>query len=157
MYLVDGTGATVASYAYDPYGNILSATGPMAEINPLRYRGYYYDAELEMYYLQSRYYDPMMGRFINADSYASTGQGIIGYNMFAYCNNNPIMFVDYTGHGPIAWLIVAALAISIGLSGCSSQPEQKVKYNVPLYKQGNLNLCWAYCQVMVESFYSKKT
>ena len=48
MYLVDGTGATVASYEYDPYGSIISATGPMAEINPLRYRGYYYDADLKM-------------------------------------------------------------------------------------------------------------
>ena len=97
MYLVDGTGAIVASYAYDPYGNIVSATGPMAEINPMRYRGYYYDAELEMYYLQSRYYDPMVGRFINADSYASTGQGLLGTNMFAYCNNNVPMRTDSGG------------------------------------------------------------
>ena len=97
MYLVDGTGATVAAYEYDPYGNIVSATGPMAEINPLRYRGYYYDAELEMYYLQSRYYDPMVGRFINADGYTSTGQGILGCNMFAYCNNNPANQIDPLG------------------------------------------------------------
>ena len=97
MYLVDGTGATVAAYEYDPFGNILSATGPMAEINPLRYRGYYYDAELEMYYLQSRYYDPMVGRFINADMLVSTGQGALGYNMFAYCGNDPINRYDDGG------------------------------------------------------------
>ena len=99
MYLVDGTGATVASYEYDPYGNILSATGEMAEINPLRYRGYYYDAELEMYYLQSRYYDPMMGRFINADDVALLGVSgtALGYNLFAYCENNPVNHVDMTG------------------------------------------------------------
>ena len=99
MYLVDGTGATVASYEYDPYGNILSATGPMAEINPLRYRGYYYDAELEMYYLQSRYYDPMVGRFINADDigYLGADESILSYNLYAYCKNNPINYVDSAG------------------------------------------------------------
>jgi RHS repeat-associated protein len=67
MYLVDANENTVASYEYDPYGNIVSATGTMAEINPLRYRGYYYDAELEMYYLQSRYHDHQIGRFIKTN------------------------------------------------------------------------------------------
>ena len=81
--LVDGGGTSVASYAYDAWGNILSSSGSKAEINPLRYRGYYYDTETGFYYLQSRYYDPVTHRFINADSYSSTGQGIIGYNMFA--------------------------------------------------------------------------
>ena len=64
---------------------------------PLRYRGYYYDAETALYYLQSRYYDPTACRFLNADGYASTGQGIVGTNMFAYCNNDPILFVDFSG------------------------------------------------------------
>ena len=99
MYLVDGTGATVASYEYDPFGNILSATGSMAEINPLRYRGYYYDVELEMYYLQSRYYDPMVGRFINADDVALLGASgtALGYNLFSYCENKPISRIDCGG------------------------------------------------------------
>ncbi|MBR6666207.1 MAG: RHS repeat-associated core domain-containing protein [Lachnospiraceae bacterium] len=95
--MIDSTGATVASYEYDPFGNIVSATGTMAEANPLRYRGYYYDRETGFYYLNSRYYDPKLGRFINADSYVSTGQGIMGYNMFAYCGNNPVNRVDPTG------------------------------------------------------------
>ncbi len=97
MYLVDGNGIQVAAYTYDPYGKILSAYGSMAEINPLRYRGYYYDAETGFYYLQSRYYDPNTCRFINADSYASTGQSYLGYNMFAYCGNNPVERTDADG------------------------------------------------------------
>ncbi len=95
--MLDSTGATAASYEYDPFGNIISATGPMAEANPLRYRGYYYDRETGFYYLNSRYYDPKTGRFINADSYVSTGQGIVGYNMFAYCGNNPVNASDPMG------------------------------------------------------------
>ena len=105
--LVDSTGATVASYDYDPWGKILSvadasgnaitSTTHIANVNPLRYRGYYYDAETGVYYLQSRYYDPNIGRFINADSYASTGAGYLGYNMFAYCSNNAICATDPSG------------------------------------------------------------
>ena len=98
MHLVDASGNEAAAYDYDPYGKVITATGAMAEINPLRYRGYYYDSETGFYYLQSRYYDPEICRFINADNYASTGQGIIGYNMFAYCLNNPILCADENGN-----------------------------------------------------------
>ncbi len=90
MRIVDGSQNTVTSYDYDPYGKVISAVGSLANINPLRYRGYVYDQETGFYYLQSRYYDPAIGRFINADSYATTGQGIIGCNMFAYCGNGVI-------------------------------------------------------------------
>ena len=97
--IINGSnGATVAEYQYDAWGNILEASGDLAYVNPIRYRGYYYDSETGFYYLQSRYYDPVTGRFINADSFASTGQGFLGYNMFAYCNNNPIVFADSTGY-----------------------------------------------------------
>ena len=95
--LIDQDGAVAAAYAYDAWGNILSSSGSMTEKNPLRYRGYYYDSETGFYYLQSRYYDPTNHRFINADSYASTGQGFVGTNMFAYCNNNPVNREDLTG------------------------------------------------------------
>ena len=60
-YLINGSGTTVARYSYDPYGQIQLAFGSMAEVNPLRYRGYYYDSETGYYYLQSRYYDPEIG------------------------------------------------------------------------------------------------
>ena len=95
-----------SSYAYDPYGTVISATGTMAEINPLRYRGYYYDNDTELYYLQSRYYDPEVGRFLNADAYTSTGQGILGNNMFAYCLNNPANYCDSTGTKVDIWPIL---------------------------------------------------
>ena len=95
--LVDVSGAEVASYEYDAWGNVLSQSGSMAGVNPLRFRGYYHDSETGFYYLQSRYYDPVYHRFINADSYGSTGQGFVGTNMFAYCNNNPAIFVDNGG------------------------------------------------------------
>ena len=88
---------SVATYEYDAWGNV-SSSGRLAEINPLRYRGYYYDNETGFYYLQSRYYDPANRRFINADSYQSTGQGFVGTNMFAYCNNKPIINSDPSGH-----------------------------------------------------------
>ena len=87
----------VAAYTYDAWGNVLSQSGDFATINPFRYRSYYYDTETGFYYLQSRYYDPAIGRFVSADSFASTGQSFLGYNMFAYCNNDPINHVDPTG------------------------------------------------------------
>ena len=114
---------SVATYEYDAWGNIVSSSGRLAEINPLRYRGYYYDSETGFYYLQSRYYDPVNRRFINADSYASTGQGFIGTNMFAYCNNSPILFVDHDGNDAEAvgwwastmwWLCAADGPIPVG-------------------------------------------
>ena len=61
-------------------------------------RSYVQDTETALYYLQSRYYDPELGRFINADAYASTGQGVLGNNMFAYCLNNPVVLVDSSGN-----------------------------------------------------------
>ena len=96
--IVNSSRNTVASYTYDPWGKIISSSGTLADINPLRYRGYYYDSETGFYYLQSRYYDPEIGRFINADSYASTDiVGLLSTNMFSYCENNPVMRVDPTG------------------------------------------------------------
>ena len=97
MRIVDGSQNTVTSYDYAPFGKVISATGTLANINPLRYRGYVYDQETGFYYLQSRYYDPTIGRFLNVDGYVSTGQGIIGHNMFAYCGNNPVINEDKTG------------------------------------------------------------
>jgi len=98
VQIIDEGGVLQAEYVYSPWGEIISAEGDLAEINPLRYRGYYYDSETGFYYLQSRYYDPENHRFINADTYASTDSSdAIACNMFAYCNNNPVVFLDSTG------------------------------------------------------------
>ena len=93
---------SVATYEYDAWGNIVSSSGRLAEINPLRYRGYYYDNETGFYYLQSRYYDPANRRFINADCYTCTNNSNeIACNMFTYCYNNPIIYHDSCGTEPV--------------------------------------------------------
>ena len=112
------TGALVARYEYDAWGNILSVTDAngnaitqqnhIANANPIRYRGYYYDADLGLYYLQSRYYDSETGRFINADGTLNGNGDILGFNMFIYCSNNPVMFSDSSGRGFFSKLIERA-------------------------------------------------
>ena len=69
----------------------------IGKINPFRYRGYYYDSETGLYYLNSRYYDPVIGRFINADGLVVAGSGMLSGNMYLYCQNNPVCCVDPTG------------------------------------------------------------
>ena len=118
--LVDADNNVVATYVYEAYGEIYSATGTMAQINPIRYKQYYYDTETGFYYLMSRYYDPVIARFINADSFASTGQGTTGYNMFAYCGNNPVMYCDPTGEVPWLIAIVITAIVAVTLSSCSA-------------------------------------
>ena len=85
-------------------GNTLSVTGSMASTlgvdNPFRYRGYYYDEESGLYYLNSRYYDPVTRRFVNADRQLNSD--ILGNNLFAYCSNNPINYSDPSGN---AWVL----------------------------------------------------
>lgn len=99
----------MVEYTYDAWGAITSITGSMADtlgrMNPFRYRSYYYDAETELYYLQSRYYDPAMGRFLNADDPTMlflVGGKALGANLFAYCFNNPVMFIDPDGQFALA-------------------------------------------------------
>lgn len=122
----------VATYEYDPRGkllavkdadgNAITSSSHAAIKNPLRYRGYYYDSDSGFYYLQSRYYDPQIGRFISVDGYVSTGQGLLGCNMFAYCSNNPITKSDSSGEfwltaticGIAVWKICAVIVAAVG-------------------------------------------
>lgn len=106
--ILASNGTPVVSYSYDAWGNPTSPTGEKKDtlgvLNPLRYRGYVYDLETGLYYLQSRYYDPELGRFLNADVFSATGQGFVGNNMFAYCLNNPIIYKDDCGFAAILLL-----------------------------------------------------
>ena len=105
--IYNGSGNLVAKYEYDDWGNVLSVKdgsgnaitnqNHIGNLNPFRYRGYYLDTETGLYYLMSRYYDPVVHRFINADGYFQAGGGILDTNMSAYCGNNPINFYDPTG------------------------------------------------------------
>ncbi len=99
--LIDASGAQVVRYTYDSWGKPVSITGSLATTvgakNPYRYRGYRYDNESGLYYLQSRYYDPSIKRFISADIFVSTGQGFSGNNVYAYCGNQPINRSDSGG------------------------------------------------------------
>ena len=99
--IYDSNGTRVVTYVYDAWGRILSTTGTGANTigvyNPFRYRGYYYDIETGFYYLNSRYYDPNVGRFLNADIYINANGDLLGFNMFAYCSNNPVMGRDPSG------------------------------------------------------------
>ena len=102
------SGTKLVSYTYDPWGRILGTTyhnggaSTSAVHNPMRYRGYYYDTDLYLYYLATRYYDPEVRRFVTQDS--ALYHNMLGYNMYAYCNNNPVNYVDNTGESPEAFL-----------------------------------------------------
>ena len=138
--IVNASGTVVAKYVYDAWGNhkVFNSAGTViydsqnptstyaneiGHINPFRYRSYYFDNETGLYYLQSRYYDPQVGRFINADSidYLEPKQ-LQGLNLYSYCQNNPVMYVDPTGHivfSIIIGFLVGAIwgAVSAKLSG----------------------------------------
>ena len=117
----------IVSYEYDTWGKLLSIkdaqgndiTNDMNSIgykNPYRYRSYRYDSETELYYLNTRYYNPEIGRFINEDSFMATGKDILQHNMYLYCNNNPINCIDNTGEsltilGAIAIVAIGAILI----------------------------------------------
>ena len=115
--ILDECGCTRGTYEYDAWGKIIWQGGSeLLTINPFRYRGYYYDTETGLYYLNSRYYDPETGRFISPDGLKYLEpETCNGLNLYAYCGNNPVMFVDPTGH--VIWsalLIAFAVGAAIG-------------------------------------------
>ncbi|MFR2931581.1 MAG: RHS repeat-associated core domain-containing protein [Oscillospiraceae bacterium] len=125
VQIIDEGGVLQAEYVYSPWGEVISAEGDLAEINPLRYRGYYYDSETGFYYLRSRYYDPENHRFINADTYASTDSSdAIACNMFAYCLGTPILLQDPDGKDSFGvsigfsfWIFGWGFSVSAGIVG----------------------------------------
>ena len=121
--IVDSNYNVVAYYAYDAWGKLLAVldgndnpitdSSHFAIVNPFRYRGYVYDTETGFYYVSSRFYDPEIGRWINADNQiAGVGGEVLGYNIFAYCMNNPVNMSDPSGSWPKwATKLVAAVAV----------------------------------------------
>ena len=124
--IYDGAGAVVANYNYDAWGGIISVTDAngaaitdsnhIANVNSLRYRGYYYDSETGLYYVSSRYYDPEIGRWINADNQLTTGSDMTGMNLFAYCGNNPVNRIDPTGEAWWHWALGAAIVAACAVA-----------------------------------------
>ena len=147
----DNNGNIVARYNYNAWGKPISVTdgngndvssnpSHIANINPIRYRGYYYDQETGFYYLQSRYYDPEIGRFINADGQLNMSSGINGCNMFAYCMNNPVTMLDSDGAEPVTIFICAVIGIGLLVdlvSGNSARRAEAVLESPSLYNVSN--------------------
>ena len=98
--ILDSNGTCVVEYEYDAWGNctVTKDTNTIAYINPLRYRGYYYDSDTDLYYLQSRYYDANTGRFINADEPSLLVFNSTNSNLYSYCDNDCINSVDKSGY-----------------------------------------------------------
>ena len=120
--IYDENGTKVGAYGFNSFGqnNVVTnlTDDDIASLNPIRYRSYYYDTDIYLYYLQSRYYDPVTCRFINADYSINANGDVLGFNMFAYCSNNPVMFADPNGESIIAIVaIIAVCGVIGGLNG----------------------------------------
>jgi len=121
--MVDEDGIYHKRYIYDAYGNVSTKAGwgdsldtPVADLNPFLYNGYYYDTETGFYYCNSRYYDPENNRFVNVDSLLDTAS-LKGYNLFAYCGNDPVNKIDSSGHmatTATAACTIGSVATSVG-------------------------------------------
>lgn len=118
----------MVSYEYDDWGMpTITSDGStlgneLATLNPFMYKGYFYDSEIKMYYLKSRYYDPDLGRFINADAEVGSVGETMGMNLYAYCKCNPIGYSDENGNWPkwatkvcIGLAVIAVCAIAVGV------------------------------------------
>ena len=145
IQIYNASGVLVATYDYDAWGRVSENstdkdTQNIAEINPIRYRGYYYDSETGLYYLKSRYYDPAVKRFLNADGYVQTGDGLQDKNMFAYCLNNSVNLSDPTGK--FAWIVVGTLVFLgvVGvIGGISGYKTNEKLIDKPKTKQNGSN------------------
>ena len=131
--IYDDEGTCLVTYTYDAWGNVTvsysnGGASTAAKYNPFRYRGYYYDTETSLYYLNSRYYDPNVGRFLNADDYINANGDLIGFNMFAYCGNNPVMGYDPDGQFFIVATIIV-LTIVGGVYVYKNMPSKEEHYN----------------------------
>ena len=122
-YLYNTSGEVVTTYTYDAWGTVLSVTGTLAEtvgtVTPVRYKSYYLDSETGWYYLQSRYYDPAVGRFLNADEVAFIGatNTLLSNNLFVYCENCPVSASDVSGKFVIDMIIGGLIGAVLAFVG----------------------------------------
>ena len=154
VQLTNGFGTVTKFYDYDPYGNQLTGLDSF-DNNPYRYNGQYYDTESGYVYLRARYYDTSTGRFISEDP------AFDGYNWYNYAAGNPIMYHDPSG---LFFKQLYDFGYMVGKNGSGGSTlydfgrdlytynNRFIKHDVPVYNQGDTSLCWAYSQVMVESF-----
>ncbi|MEG2081277.1 MAG: RHS repeat-associated core domain-containing protein [Oscillospiraceae bacterium] len=99
----------------------------IGNINPIRYRSYYFDAETNLYHLNTRYYSPLMCRFLNADGIVGANQDVLGYNLFAYCSNDPVNNCDTTGQGKISnWFKQAVKTVKNWWNGTSNNANHNI-------------------------------
>ena len=156
--ILDAAGNVVVSYVYDAWGAPIGKSGSMAEtlgsVQPFRYRGYVFDEKTGLYYLRSRYYNPQWGRFVNADKLVSTFQKSSKHNLFSYCGNSVISYMDPDGLFAIQGLLLAGVlaACTLLLSGCAAKtdygaastykPTTSTKYNCYAYALGETE--WKY-------------
>lgn len=157
--LLDSRGAEIITYAYDAWGNVLKALcyegNEIAyELNHIKYRSYYQDDETEFYYLQSRYYNPGNGRFVNADEIKNLmmADSILGYNLYVYCLGNPVNNIDPDGrfaliitlisYTALAKLVIAGIAI-VAAAAILTDPYVKRSLNDAITALGASakNLC----------------
>ena len=129
IYIVDANGNIQTEYVYNAWGEILEVKGTaeIGSVNPLRYRGYYYDTESGFYYVSNRYYDAVVSRFLNADAgIAGVGGELLGCNMFAYSFNNPVNMDDQDGNWP-KWVQKLGNAVKKSASKVAKKVKSVVK------------------------------
>ncbi len=163
--IYNSTGECVAKYEYDAWGKVIGVYSAskndegkyvytlldetenqthIAIINPIRYRGYYFDTETKFYYLQSRYYNPEIGRFLNSDSISDSGAGVLGFNTFIYCANNPVNASDPSGHGLLETLskildtIASFFTSDIGIKIAEASDKKNGTNKTPILKKAGI-------------------
>ena len=144
---------TVAKYSYDAWGvcTVTQDSADIGTINPFRYRSYYYDEDMGLYYLQSRYYDASVGRFVNADSKLGINLGVLAYALYCYCGNAPAFRVDTFGY---AWwsVLVKAVAIVAAVTTVAMAPGVAVVTIAHI-----VNACYALSQANYNRNHDVKT
>lgn len=133
--LIDADDTQMVEYGYDAWGNPISKTGSLAAtigtLNPFRYRGYVYDEETELYYLRSRYYNPVWKRFVNSNQHLGMVRGINTHNTYSYCFNSPCTMSDQSGQ----------FALTAGLAAAQSVVPEIGAFLIIL-KSNLLHECW---------------